>query len=117
MNLTSEIKQRLIRRRSEEHLANPLIGKINWSRHSVLELRAEGFLRTEVERGLHNCDVIEDYPTVHRPLPDCLVLGWLESGKPFHAVVALDEAGDKLLVVTVYSPDEKDWQDDWRTRK
>ena len=115
--MDSEGKQQFIRQKSEEHQANPLLGKMNWSRHSILELRAEGFPRTEVERGLQNCDVIEDYPTLHRPLPDCLVLGWLESGEPFHAVVALDETGDKLLVVTVYSPDEKDWQDDQRTRK
>lgn len=115
--MDSEGKQQFIRQKSEEHQARPLFGKINRSRHSILELRLEGFLRAEVEAGLQNCEVIEDCPTLHRPLPDCLVMGWLESREPFHAVVALDAVGDKLLIVTVYSPDEKDWQDDWRTRK
>jgi len=34
--------------------------------------------------------VIEDYPALHPPLPDYLVLGYLVTGEPPHAVIALD---------------------------
>ena len=61
--------------------------------------------------------MIEDYPAQHRPLPDCLVLGYLATSEPMHAVIALDEANDRLFIVTVYKPSHEEWQDDWRTRK
>jgi hypothetical protein len=66
---------------------------------------------------LETSEVIEDYPALHRPLPDCLVLGYLATGEPLHAVIALDEANDRLFIVTVYKPSREEWQDDWRTRK
>ena len=115
--MESQHKQDFIRRRSEDNQEFPLSSIISWSRHSILELRLERFDRNEVEFGLQNCEVIENYPTTHRHLPDCLVMGRLESGEPFHAVVALDQAEDRLLIVTVYSPGEEEWKDDWRTRR
>ncbi len=45
---------------------------------------------------------IEDYPALHRPLPDCLLLTWLTTPIPVHAVIALDQ--DRILLVTVYQP-------------
>jgi hypothetical protein len=53
----------------------------------------------------------------HRRLPDCLVLGYLETGDPVHAVIALDEMKERMLIVTVYRPDLERWENDWRTRK
>ena len=47
----------------------------------------------------------------------CLVLGWLATGEPFHAVIAVDEVNDRLFVVTVYKPSPEEWEDDWQTRK
>ena len=55
--------------------------------------------------------------TLHRPLPDCLVLGWLTSAEPLHAVVAIVLERDRIFMVTVYRPSEEEWEDDWRTRK
>ena len=54
---------------------------------------------------------------VHRPLPDCLMVGWLSGGQPLHAVIAIDDINDRLFMVTVYKPDPEEWKDDWRTRK
>ena len=66
---------------------------------------------------IEGAEAIEDYQTAHRALPDCLVLAWLVTGDPFHAVIVVDEAEDRLFVVTVYRPDSEEWQDDWRSRK
>ena len=63
------------------------------------------------------CEIIENYPTRRRPLPDCLVLGWLTPSKPVHAVVAVDTDQDRLLILTVYLPNDKEWENDYRTRK
>jgi hypothetical protein len=70
-----------------------------------------------VEEALQDGEVIEDYPAAHRLLPDCLVLGWLATGEPLHAVIAIDEVNDRLFVVTVYEPSLEEWKDGWRTRK
>ena len=90
---------------------------IVWSRHGIAELANENWTRRDVENGLKGGTVIDDYPTAHRALPDCLVLGWLRSDEPFHAVVAIDEINDRLFMVTVYKPSSEEWEDDCKTRK
>ena len=112
-----EGKQDFIRRKAGENRADPEGAKILWSRHGIAELVNEGWSLRAVEEGLQDCEVIEDYRTTHRPLPDCLVLGWLASGEPIHAVKAIDETKDRLFVVTIYKPTPEEWQNDWRTRK
>ena len=62
----------------------------------------EGWKRRQVEGALLNSEVIEDYPTLHRALPDCLVLAWMTSTTPIQLVVTIDEELDRILVVTVY---------------
>lgn len=51
-----------------------------WSRHAISRLAMAALSRSAVEDALTNCEVIEDYPAAHRPLPDCLVLALLEGG-------------------------------------
>jgi len=115
--MNTEAKQDFIRWKARQNLADLEGAKIRWSRHGIVELVNEGWSRVLVEKGLQGIEVIEDYPTEHRPLPDCLVLGWLATGEPFHAVIAIDKANDRLFVVTVYKPSPEEWKDDWRTRK
>jgi hypothetical protein len=115
--LSIEEKQNFIRRKACQNRSDPEGQEILWSRHGIVELVHEGWTRDLVEDGLQNGEVIEDYLMLHRPLPDCLVLGWLARGEPFHAVVAIDELNDLLFVVTVYKPSAEEWEDDWRTRK
>jgi len=110
-------KQSFIRQKAQENSAQPSGQKVLWSRHAIAKLVVENFSRQEVERALTSCDIIEDYPVQMRPLPDCLVLGWLVERQPMHAVVAIDEPNDRIFVVTVYRPDLKRWENDYRTRK
>jgi hypothetical protein len=110
-------KRDFIRSKATQNRWSPEAEKIFWSRHGIAELINEGWLRSQVELALEISEVIEDYPALHRPLPDCLVLGYLATGEPVHAVIALDQANDRLFVVTVYKPSREEWQDDWRTRK
>ncbi len=110
-------KQAFIRRIAAENQADPEGTKILWSRHAIAELAMEDWTRYQVERALLHCQVIEDYPTLHRPLPDCLVLAWPATNTPAHAVIALDEGRNRILMVTVYQPSKEEWEDDWKTRK
>ncbi|NVM56743.1 MAG: DUF4258 domain-containing protein [Desulfobacterales bacterium] len=115
--MDSETKQAFIRRVAKENQTDPEGVRILWSRHAVVELALEGWNRRQVEGALLDSEVIEDYPTLHRPLPDCLVLVWVTSTIPVHVVVAIDQDLDRILLVTVYQPSEEEWEDDWKTRK
>ena len=83
----------------------------------VSEMIEDQLTRTEVERALQGCDVIEDYAPTHRALPDCLALGLTPAREPIHAVIALDVDAGRIFIVTVYRPAEEEWEDDWRTRR
>lgn len=115
--MNTEDKQNFIRWKASQNQSDREGAKIRWSRHGITELVNEGWSRVLVEEALQYSEVIEDYLTLHRPLPDCLVLGWLATGEPLHAVIALDEVNDRLFVVTVYKPSPEEWEDDWRTRR
>jgi len=110
-------KQTFIHQKAIENQNNPNGEKIYWSRHAIVELVKDGLARTDIEAALITCEIIEDYPTAHRPLPDCLVLGTLTQDQPVHAVIAIDKTQDRLFVITVYLPSEERWENDWRTRK
>ncbi len=54
---------------------------------------------------------------MHRPLPDCLALAFVDLNEPIHVVVAMNGPRDYILIVTVYRPTVEEWENDWRTRK
>lgn len=110
-------KQAFIRRKVRENFEIADGTRVYWSRHAITEMVQDGLTRPDVEKALEDCEVIEDYPAEHRPLPDCLVLGQLQSTQPIHAVIAIDTVRDRIFVVTVYRPSSERWEHDWRTRK
>ena len=91
--------------------------KIKWTAHALGKLASVPVTVRDIEISLCNAQVIEDYPHAHRYLPDCLVLTFVTLQQPLHCVVALNEPHDYILVVTVYEPTPKEWNNDWRTRK
>jgi len=114
--MRSEEKQQFIRFKAGEHQTE-LNEKILWSLHAVRKLRTDQFRKSVVEDSLKECVLIEDYDlTEGRPLPSCLVLGFV-GDVPIHAVLALDETFDRILIVTVYRPSEGRWEYGWKKRK
>lgn len=108
-------KEQFIRQKANDHI--PAFNeKISWSLHAIKKLRLERLRKAEIENSLKECIIVEDYPVEGRPLPDCLVLGFIGSA-PVHAVVAIDMDFDRILIVTVYRPSAERWEDDWKTRK
>ncbi|MGA9351561.1 MAG: DUF4258 domain-containing protein [Anaerolineae bacterium] len=108
--MSTLIKQTFIRQKAIER-------KVKWTSHALSKLAPEPESVGDVEIALQQAEVIEEYPHVHRYLPDCLVLAFLSSGKPIHCVIAINELRDYILIVTIYKPTEQEWKDDWRTRK
>jgi len=108
-------KEEFIRKKAQEHIPERK-EKIAWSLHAVKKLRAEGLRKKDVEESLKECIILEDYDMEGRPLPGCLLLGFIES-VPVHAVIAIDEDFDRIFIITVYKPSPERWQNDWKTRK
>ena len=72
--------------------------KIRGSSHVLAELTPEDLSVKEVEAALQHASVIEKYEHLHRYLPDCLVLIFSKLNEPVHAVIALNESKDYILV-------------------
>lgn len=60
-------------------------------------------------------EVIASYPD-DKPFPSALLLGYDERG-PIHLVVAGTAEMGRQIVVTVYRPDPRLWNKDFKTRR
>jgi hypothetical protein len=58
--------------------------------------------------------VIKDCPEDVRG-HSCLMLGYGTDGRPIHVVCS--PKNEYLAIITVYLPEERRWETDWRTRK
>ncbi len=56
---------------------------------------------------------IEDYPN-DLPYPSRLMIGWIDE-RPLHVVAAAGEG--ETIVITVYQPDPRVWEDDFEKRR
>ena len=85
------------------------------SLHAERERDADRIQVSELEEALSSdgLELIEDYPEDPRGHSH-LVLGFTQAENPVHAVCAVHEA--VLVIITVYRPDPKLWQD-YRIRK
>ncbi len=110
-----KVKEEFIRNKASEHIPDEM-EKIAWSLHAVKKLRAEKLRKKDVEAALKECIILEDYDMEGRPLPGCLVLGFIGSA-PMHSVIAIDEDFDRIFIITVYKPSPERWQHDWKRRK
>ena len=89
---------------------------ILWSLHAVSKLRKEDLHKTDIENSLKECIIIEHYDMEGRPLPGCLVLGFVGQ-IPVHTVIAVDREFDRIFIITVYKPSAERWNNDWKKRK
>ena len=80
---------------------------IRYSIHASRRVSEEGISTDELRFALSECEVIEDYPT-HERGACCLVLGQDGGGQAIHAVCAMPEV-DEVLIVTAYRPDPDLW--------
>jgi hypothetical protein len=70
----------------------------------------------EVGEAVDSAEMLEEYPG-DRPYPSCLLFGLTRLGRPLHLVAAYDEAGPRVIVVTVYHPDPREWEDSRRRKR
>ncbi len=83
--------------------------------HAVKRMSERSIDESAVRQVLTEGESIEEYPTAH-PLPARLMLGWIGT-RPLHVVCAVDEYSGRTFIITVYEPDEVDWEPGFRRRK
>ena len=90
-------------------------GRLEWQRHALERMLERGISREEVFRSLLSGEEIEDYPD-DLPYPSALYFSRTGQG-PLHVVVALDQVGAHVFIVTAYRPDLAHFEADLRTRR
>ena len=82
--------------------------------YAVQRMFFRGISREEVRQVLESGDVIETYAE-DVPYPSKLLLGW-SGRRPIHVVAAENIAGRTTIVITVYEPDPRRWDQGLRRR-
>src|SRR4051794_41149389 len=84
-------------------------GQVRISEHGYDELAADGILAREVLAGVHEGQVVEDYPNYPKG-PCVLVLQIDEGGSPIHVVWGIPSGKTSpAVVVTAYRPEPERW--------
>jgi hypothetical protein len=89
--------------------------KITFRVHAIQRMFERKISVEDVRSVLENGEAIETYAD-DLPYPSRLVLGWRKN-RPIHVVVAENSSVDEMIVITVYEPDQLQWEADFRSRR
>jgi Domain of unknown function (DUF4258) len=89
--------------------------KIHWTFHVNMRLKGRFISRQNILESVSAFEIIETYPE-DKYLPNYLIYSQHE-GAIFHALFAVDVAGDNVRIVTTYYPDAEEWEEDLKTRR
>lgn len=89
--------------------------RIEWRRHALERLMQRGFTRSDVLRTVSSGEIIES-DLSRRPFPTYLWFA-IVGGRPIHLVIAWDQETRTAHVITVYEPDDKYFESDFKTRR
>ena len=89
--------------------------RIVFSGHAVVRMFERSITDVDVRHVLDTGEVIVRY-SEDKPFPSCIVLGYV-GDRVIHVVAALDDKNRTCHVITVYEPELKRWQPDFRTRR
>jgi len=84
------------------------------TQHLTLRCHERGIEYDGIKATILNGEIIEQYPSDY-PYPSCLVSCKLENSENLHVVVGLGDS--RLWIITAYHPDDKEWENDFKTRK
>ncbi|HEY3127912.1 MAG TPA: DUF4258 domain-containing protein [Acidobacteriota bacterium] len=90
-------------------------GRLVFRQHAVERMFQRHIAVDDVRKALATSEVIESYPE-DTPYPSRLVLGWSGS-RPPHIVAAENTQEQETVVITVYEPDRKEWEQGFKRRK
>jgi len=89
--------------------------RYEWRLHALIRLAERNVKQTAVIQVILEGEIIEEYPE-DAPCPSCLIFNMIKK-KPYHVVVAFDEAAEKVYIITVYEPGLDKFEADYKTRR
>jgi len=88
---------------------------LTFTRHAIERMFSRSIDVRSIEALIGSSEVIADYLD-DKPYPSALLLGFINRG-PVHVLVARDDRAADCYLATVYVPDSKLWNDDFRIRR
>ena len=84
-------------------------GNYRFSHHAVQRCFEQGIVIEDVVEGVtRGCEVIENYPDDPRG-HSCLVLTFTKDDRPLHVVIGVSDPS-LIIIITVYEPDPRRWE-------
>ncbi|CAN2041242.1 DUF4258 domain-containing protein [Candidatus Magnetomoraceae bacterium gMMP-15] len=80
-------------------------GEYRLSEHAVKRMIQRGINREDIKNVILTGDVIEQYPK-DKYSPSCLIYGKTRSDRELHVLVSFPP---KVIIITIYEPDPKEW--------
>jgi hypothetical protein len=90
-------------------------GNIEWQKHALERMMERNIRRSSVKEVLLAGEIIEAYPE-DKPYASYLVYGQ-DRREVLHVVVAYDENSATCFIITVYRPELKYFESDYKTRR
>ena len=87
---------------------------IAMTKHAKSRLAERGISIEDIKNALKTGEIIKQYED-DTPFPSCLLLGASKQNTFIHVVASIDSG--YLYIITAYYPDEKDWENDYKTRR
>jgi hypothetical protein len=86
-----------------------------FSDHAVGRMFERSISEEDIEHVLAHGEVIEEYPD-DRPDPAFLLFAMM-ADRPLHVVIGLNESEQRCTVITLYEPDVRKFEPDFKTRR
>lgn len=86
-----------------------------FSGHAIQRMFERGIVKADVLFVVTSGQVIVEYLD-DKPFPSYLILGFVNAN-PLHVVVSSDTVTQTCHIITIYIPDLKRWENDFRRRK
>ena len=90
-------------------------GKLLWTYHVNMRMRDRFIHREHIVNSTENYEIIEEYPN-DKYFPSYLIYSRYQNWV-FHVLFAVDTDEDNVRIVTAYSPDLDEWEEDLKTRR
>ena len=89
--------------------------KIRWPYHVNMRMKDRFISRQSIVESYANYEIIEEYPN-DKYLPSYLVRSSFNENV-FHILFAIDAQGDNIRIITAYSPNPEEWEDNFTKRR
>jgi len=90
-------------------------GNIAFKKHAFVRMEERSIRIADILLVLKNGEIIKKYDE-DKPFPSYLILGYDETNRPIHVILAIDKGKNFIWIITVYEPDKNIWDSEFKRR-